>query len=508
MSYSSNNYIMKKALFVLFLIFGVSSALIAQSRHYTSQSLGMGSGGTAYVEGYHANFVNPANLMLDLHRQKTHVGFTNFGIKAGGSLANVAVYNKYLTTGNLIVGQTRVNMLNDWFGESESNMRELATTVSIMPIGVSHRRNKQAFSLASRVRITEKFSINKGMAQLLTYGLDSEIFSSPIPVDFKNKTVVFGEISLGYARHLDMIEIPDLFFAKDIKLYVGVAPKYLYGVYAADLNFNSTLQMNQGSATEPFTIHHSFNYDLKTIGELSQQLQAYERAYNLDNDAELGDYVDYQGDDLGEAQATGFGLDLGGTLEMDISAVPIPLFVDKEKTLRVSMSLTDLGTLKFDNNASTVYADAEFSYVGAQDDDDFDSFFDNLADSLQNDVYGRFDSEPISALEYKLPGMYNFGASLEMGKLLLALDYGFGFNNNGVNSKRSALNLGAQYRLFGFMPIRVGTRIGGYSSAAFSAGFGFDFNVFEFSFAGSIVSNSENYGTSAGVAWSGLTIRF
>lgn len=500
---------MKKAFFVLMLAFGVSSTvLLAQSRHYTSQSLGMGNGGTAYVEGYHANFVNPANLMLDLHRQKTHVGLANFGLTAGGSLANVAVYNEYLTTGNLIAGQTRVDMLDAWFGENAENMRKMSTTVSIAPIGASHRREKQAYSLVTRVRVTEQFGINKGMAELLTYGLDSEIFSNPVPVNFLSKTVVFGEISLGYARHLDMVKIPDLFFAKDIKLYVGAAPKYLYGVYAADLDFNSTLQMDQGGPNEPFTIHHRFNYDLKTIGELSRQLQEYEQAYNLDNDAELGDYVDYEGDDIGEIQASGFGLDLGGTLEMDISEVPIPLFVDKEKTLRISMSLTDLGTLKFDNNASTVYADADFSYVGMQDEDDLDTFFENLADSLQNDVYGKFSSEEIDALEYKLPAMYNFGASLEMGKLLLALDYGFGFNNNGVNSRRSALNLGAQYRLFGFMPIRVGTRLGGYSSATFSAGFGFDFNVFEFSFAGSLVSNSENHGTSAAMAWSGLTFRF
>ncbi|MEX0845205.1 MAG: DUF5723 family protein [Balneolaceae bacterium] len=500
---------MKKIAVLLIVVFGVSvTALMAQSRHFNAQSLGMGSGGTAYVDGYHANFVNPANLMLDNHHKKTTIGFVNVGVKAGGSLANVAVYNKYLTTGQLIAGDTRTNMLNEWFGENSSNMRQLSTTISIAPFGFSHRSSEQAFSLASRVRVTEQFAINKGMAELLTYGLDSDKFATPVPVDFNTNTVVFAEVSLGYARHLDFIEIPDLFFAKDIKLYAGIAPKYLYGIYTANLDFNSTLQMDRGSASDPFTIHHRFNYSLQTIGLLSQQLQEYEAAYNLDKNAELGDYVDYSGDDLGEAQATGFGLDIGGTLEMDVSALPIPLFIDKDKTLRISMSLTDLGKLNFDQTPSSVYADAEFSYVGAQDEDDFDSFFDNLSDSLQNDVYGRFDSEEIDGINYSLPGMYNFGASLEMGKLLVALDFGMGFNNNGINSKRSALNLGAQYRLLGFMPIRVGTRIGGYSSATFSAGFGLDFNFLEFSVGASTVSNSENFGTSAGVAWSGLIIRF
>ncbi|MBO6586647.1 MAG: hypothetical protein JJ953_11120 [Gracilimonas sp.] len=502
--------IMKKSLFLALIIGVASTSLFAQSRHYNSQSLAMGSGGTAYVDGFHANFINPANLMLDIHRPKTQIGLMNFGVKAGGSLANLAVYNKYLTTGRLIAGETRTNMLNEWFGSSSSNERELSATFSMAPLGVSYRGANQAFSVASRVRITEDFAINKGMAELMTYGLDSDKFSSPTPVNFSSNTVAFAEISVGYARELNFINIPDLFFAKDIKLYVGAAPKYLYGVYTADLDFNSSLQIDDGSNGSNFTINHEFNYSLQTIGELSRQLQAYETAYNQDNNAKFDDYVEFGdvADDLSSPQATGFGLDLGATVEMDISSVPIPLFVRKKKTLRVSMSITDMGKLTYDQDPSSVYADGNFSYQGAGDDDEFSNFFDNLSDSLQNDVYGQFNSEQTAGITYNLPSMYNFGASLEMGKLMLALDYGVGFNGNGLNSERSALSLGAQYRLLGFIPIRVGSRVGGYSSAAYSAGIGLDFNFLEFTVGVSNVANSENSGSSAGVAWSGLLLRF
>jgi hypothetical protein len=94
-----------------------------------------------------------------------------------------------------------------------------------------------------------------------------------------------------------------------------------------------------------------------------------------------------------------------------------------------------------------------------------------------------------------------------MGKLLVALDYGFGFNNEGINSRRSVVNLGAQYRLFGFVPIRAGTRIGGYSSVAYSAGIGLDFDFLEFTLGASTVANSSNSGSSAAAAWSGFVIR-
>ncbi|MBD3615977.1 MAG: hypothetical protein HUJ22_05335 [Gracilimonas sp.] len=498
---------MKRNLLLVILIFGVTAAsALAQSRHQTAQSLGMGSGGTAYVDGYQANFLNPANLMLDIHRSNTTIGFANIGMNAGGSLVNIAVYNKYLTSGQLIAGETRTNMLNDWFGSNPNNTRQLATTLSVAPIGVSHRSSKQAFSMASRVRITEDFSMNKGMAELLTYGLDADKFSTPTPINFNSNMVAFAEISVGYARHL--MNLPNLPFAKDIKLFVGVAPKYLYGVYTADLDFNSTLQMTRSDGSSPFTINHDFNYSLQTIGELSRQLRAYEAAFSQDENAKFEDYVDYEGDDLGEAQATGFGVDFGATLQMDVSALPIPLFFNKQKTLRLSMSVTDLGKLSYDQSASNVYADGEFSYSGAQDEDSFNNFFDNLGDSLKNDVYGNFNSEDIDAVTYNLPSMYNFGASLEMGKLLVALDYGVGFNNAGINSTRSVLALGAQYHFFGFLPVRAGTRIGGYSSAAYSAGIGLDFNFLEFTVGASTVGNSENNGSSVGAAWSGIVIRF
>ena len=503
----ANINFMKKNILFLILIFGVTATTaMAQSRHFNAQSLGMGGGGTAYMDGYNANFINPANLMLDIHRPRTTIGFANLGVRAGGSLANIAVYNEYLTTGQLIAGDTRTNMLNDWFGGSSFNNRRMAATVSVTPLGISHRRSKQAFSLASRVRVTEEFSINKGMAELLTYGLDADKFSDPTPINFSSNTVAFAEVSVGYARQI--LSLPDLLFAKDVKLYAGIAPKYLYGIYTADMNFNSTLQMTRGDQSSPFTINHQFSYGLKTIGLLSQQLQDYDAAYEADEDADIGDYVKYEGDDIGETQATGFGVDMGATLEMDVSSLPIPLFMNANKTLRLSMSITDLGSLSYDQSASNTYADGEFSYEGAKDEDSFSDFFDNLADSLQNDVYGNFDTEEIDDVKYNLPSMYNFGASLEMNKLLLALDYGVGFNNNGINSKRSVLTLGAQYRFFGFLPIRVGTKIGGYASAAYSAGIGLDFNFLELTVGASTVANSANNGSSAGVAWSGLVLRF
>ncbi|MFN1833721.1 DUF5723 family protein [Balneola sp. MJW-20] len=497
----AENNIMKIVLLGIVSLFSVAS--MAQSRHYNSMTLGMGGGGTAYVDGFHANFINPANLAVNNYHNSTSIGLSGIGIKAGGTLAKIGVYNDYLTSGNVINGQLREDFIDDWFG-SGNNTLDMNTTVNFVPIGFSHQTSRQAFSLAVRGRVTAESSINRGAAELYFYGLDSQQFGDPVSVNFSNDMVAFTEVSLGYARHI--MTIPDLIIAEDVKLYAGIAPKLLMGFYAANARFNSTLQV--GDQPGGFTVTNTFNYQLNTIGELSRQLQEYKRQNDLDDSVVLDDVVTYEGDDLGEIQATGFGVDLGATVEMDVSRWPVPLFVDAKKTLRVSMALTDLGSLNFDNDASRIFADGEFSYQGAVGQEDAGDFFDNLGDSLQNDVYGDFNTEGTDGIRYNLPGMYNFGASLEMGRLLAAVDYGFGFNNNGVNSRRSTLNLGLQYRLFRFLPLRVGMRSGGFSSAAYTAGFGLDFNFIEFSVAASATGNSSRNGGSNAVAWSGFIIRF
>lgn len=500
-----------RIIFTLFLSLTAAS-LVAQSRHYSAASLGIGGGGTAYIDGYNANFVNPANLMLNTTGRKpsTSIGLIgNFGVRAGGSLANISVYNKYLTNGDVIEGDLRTNMLNEWFGTSQDNTRDLAVTASVIPIAFSTRLEKQAFSLAIRSKTVQDLSLNKGFMELAFYGLDSDQFGGGVPVNFNSYTNTYVEISLGYAR-----EIPIPFtsiveavpFVNSMKLYAGVAPKYIVGLQSVEMDFTSTLTVLPVNATSNGTITHDFQYSLYSYGKLSEQLEAYSNARLTDPNASLGDYLDYDGSDLGTL-GSGFGLDLGLTAELDVSIPVLGFFGDRQK-LRVSMSVTDLGSITYDNKPSVVRANDVFVFDGDIGDQGFGDYFDNLQDSLENDVYGGFTSQELSSKKYSLPGMYNFGASLSLGKLTTTFDYGIGFNNRGANIESGSVNLGLEYRFFNFLPVRVGTRMGGYSSASYSAGLGLDFRFFEFTFAAAQVANSENSGSSATVAWSGLVFRF
>tara|TARA_R110000868_G_scaffold37111_4_gene131377 strand:- start:67005 stop:68516 length:1512 start_codon:yes stop_codon:yes gene_type:complete len=503
---------MKNLRIILTICFGLSAAtLVAQSRHYNSATLGMGGGGTAYVDGYHANFLNPANLMLQqANRPKRSLGIVGgLGFRAGGSLLNFGVYNQYLTTGLTINGQVREDMLNDWFGSNDSNTRELAGTLSIVPFGFSNRGNKMAFSLATRVRTTQDLTINKGFMELAFYGFDSGNFSSPVPVNFNYRALSFAEVSVGFAMELPIPLtglVEKLPFINGIKVYAGAAPKYIVGIQSTELDFTSNLTVNSISGATEGSIVHDFNYSLYTYGEISDQLTAYSNAREIDPDAKLGDFFDYSGSDVGTL-GSGFGLDLGITAELDVS-LPALGFFGKRQILRLSMSMTDLGSVNYNSSPSRVTAGGIVTIDGDVGDKTPNEYFSDLGDSLQNDVYGGFSSEALSAQKYQLPGMYNFGAALTLGKLTTTLDYGFGFNDVGTNSKRSALTLGTEYRFFGILPVRFGTRVGGYSSATYSAGLGLDLRFLELTFAASTVANSGENGSSAAVAWSGLLIRF
>ena len=501
---------MKQLKFIFTICLALSAtSLVAQSRHYNAQTLGMGRGGTAFIDGYHSNFLNPANLMINNsgRKPKNSIGLAGIGYSMGGSLVNLKVYEDYFTTGQTINGTVRENMLNDWFGASSANTREVSIGFQVVPLGYSHRGKNSAFSLATRVRTIDDFTVNRGFMELAFYGFDSDQFGSAVPVNLNNKTLSYTEVSIGYAMKLPIPLtglIEKLPFINGMNVYAGIAPKYIVGMQSFEMDFNSTMQVNNASSPGGASIIHDFSYSLATYGELSKQLSDYADEHQINPDAELD--IDYDGSDIGKL-GSGFGVDLGLTAELDVS-LPALGFLGKRQVLRLGMSLTDLGSVNYDNSPSVVKASDTFTFDANVGDETVSDYFDNLTDSLQNDVYGGFSAEQTSGTKYSLPGMYNFGAALTLGKLTTTLDYGVGFNDLGRNTKISRMNLGLEYRLLNFIPLRFGTRIGGGGAAAYSAGFGLDFRFLELTVAASTANLGSDKGSTLGVAMSGLVIRF
>ncbi|WP_445666030.1 DUF5723 family protein [Fodinibius sp. AD559] len=492
-----------KRLFVLFLIsvisLGWGSVLKAQSGHYSAKSLGLGGTGTAYLDTYHANFVNPANLMLNADtKPSTSIGLLGgLSATAGGPLMNISVYNKHFTSGDVVGSEA----LNEWFGSAMGNSRAMGMEIGVIPLAASWRGEKMAFSLAFRNRALFSGAVNRGFSEILLTGMSQERFAEPKPVNFSSKGVAFSELSAGFSYQL--LELPALFgIAENVKVFAGVAPKYLIPHYTSSIDFNSTLQVTDNE------VIHDFSYTFTSVGELTNQFEDYYQARQEPNfKGEISDFVDPDGASFTETQGSGFGVDVGGTVEMDLAGPLKGAFswIGGEKKLRVGLSITDIGSITYDSNAGQFSADETFTWDGI---DIKDGLSDNFADSVQQEIYQNYEPSGNKEITEKLPTKLNFGAQLQAGKLGFAFDLQKGLYETAMNSPRLALGLGAEYKLFNIIPLRAGYRTGGLTSSSITFGTGIELRNFEFTVAGLTVPNSENRGAGIGGAWSGLVIRF
>ena len=512
---------MAGAVAALMLMASLPVSGYAQIQHQSAYNLALGGGGTAYVDYFNANFVNPANLMLNSEiKPRLTLGLVGgFSANVGGSLLNIGVYNEYFTKGLVITNELADDALTDWFGTNSEDMRNLGLEFNIVPVGVSYRGDKWAASVAVRSRLLVDMEMSRGFAELLILGLDGENFNVPRQVDLRANTYVFHELSVGYARQA--IRLPALVpFTSNMKLYVGAAPKLLLGSFTSNVDFTSTLQL-QGSIPDNIeSIRHDFSYSMETVGGLSLDLIDYTEARaQQETTPDINDFVDLNEEDFYSTTSYSVGVDLGATLEMDMNLPLVGAFFGGPQKLRVGLSVTDLGKVIYSDQAGRFTAEDLMEWRGFEfDEQRIDSEFNGdreeyvnyvLQDSIGSNIYGAFEHEQnINSIETELPTKINLGAHLMLGKLSVMTDLSKGFYDLGSSSERISWSLGAEYRLLGFLPLRVGMRTGGYSSTALSAGAGLEFRNFEFSFAGSMVARSYNYGWGAAVAWSGFIFRF
>lgn len=493
-----------KQFLIFFLMIGFSVACVtavkAQSGHFSAASLSMGGTGTAYLDTYHANFVNPANLMLNSgSKPSTSFGLVG-GISAtvGGPLLNISAYNKHFTTGEVVNAE---DALNDWFGTASANTKGMGMELDLIPVAGSWRGENMSFSLALRNRTFFSGSANRGYAEVILSGITQEHFGDPKPVNFSSKAVALSEVSAGFSYKI--LKLPTLFgFAENVKIYGGIAPKYMIPHYTSSIDFNSTLQVTDKQVV------HNFEYTFRTIGDLTSQFgQYYDDSQNENFDGSLGDYVEPDATNLTAVQGSGFGIDLGGTVEMDLSGPAAQAFswIKGPKSLRVGLSVTDIGSISYDKDAGSFTANDTFTWDGIDLEDGFD---DALSDSIRKEIYLNYEPGSDDKIVEKMPMKMNLGGHLQLGKLAFALDLTKGFNDVGMNSRRVALGIGAEYKFFNILPLRAGYRTGGLTSSSVTFGTGLELRNFEFTFGGLTVPDSKNRGSGIGGAWSGLVFRF
>jgi hypothetical protein len=148
------------------------------------------------------------------------------------------------------------------------------------------------------------------------------------------------------------------------------------------------------------------------------------------------------------------------------------------KVWRFALSITDIGSIKWDKNTAQYSGSGNFSIIDITDK--------TQLDSLKNKMVGK--GEYISSFSTSLPTALRAGVSYNLvnmvpGSMLVAFDYDQGFNDSPGNSKTPRFSVGAEWLPFGWLNIRTGLTVGGLDGYGWALGLGLDAGLVEFNFA-------------------------
>ena len=425
--------------------------------------LSTAGGGAAFVRDNDALFLNPGNALLSPRRTRAVISLGNVMLHAGGSLVQFDHYNNSFTSGTQLSTAEVDGILNDWFGSnSKRNMRYLGFSAEVVPLAVSMRGYGWGVGFAVRSRVYNRTGFTRGFFELALKGTDQE---ATLPLDFEARSLSTTEIAVSYS-HL----IPKH------RIAIGITPKYVLGINYARAVLNSDLTLGDG------TIRHNFDYSLQAAGNFNQELGDALNIFPSTGflvDADPATY-DGAGSFIG---GKGFGFDVGATHEIS-------------KNVLVSLSLTDIGYVKWTKNADALKPvnnefyfegfDLDLDRINDEYDGEFDAYFEDVVDSLFTNVYDAATREA-GSFTTGLPAAMHAGGSwtLAKGKVIVNAGTSLALNNTAGNMSRiPALHFGTEVktgRRYAF-PLRTGVRIGGGGAATFGFGFGimtpgYDLNI-------------------------------
>lgn len=462
------------------------------------------------MNDFHANFINPANLMLS-DKKVTIGGLGGFSTRGGGELANMTIYNEYFTQGHTINESMTAEISDKMFGSAPSGSRKIGIDADAVLLGFNIKGKTQALSAAARVRALSSFSMSKGFFELSLGGLSETFFKDYKAVNVSGDVLTVGEVSVGYAR--EVWSTGNFGSPGSQRLFAGVAPKYMVGLDYYSTRFNSQLKISE----DEMLVSHRFNYELDAVGKVSEQMNSYHADRNTSGLVPVfGEYLsmDDVGSGLGSVKGTGYGIDMGVTYQRVMPS--LPLMGGDYQTLTVSLSATDIGSVNFDEAPGRYSSEGHFEWKGlnydnelinAEYDSSFTDYATHIQDSIGQNIYGNFSPENISGFSTALTPMFNLGAAYSAGKWNLMVDLGKGMNNRGTNSKQLSGIVGIEYNLFNFIPLRAGMRTGGAMNKAYSVGTGFNLSFLELTVGAMTSPQPFDSKLNFGAAWSGIVVK-
>lgn len=517
--------LLARSVATLLLVFS-SGAAFSQSV-LSTRNLSLGGGGTAYLTGYEANFLNPANLMIRTRNTNFSFGIGDLGyffnpvIPSGTAAGQIRYFRSYLDAYNPDTDPLQPAEIDEILRRNYKNNRlasEHQHRLDIVLAGIQWQQDDRSLSLTARARLATRIEVGRGWYD---YVFIERNGTSVKTRDLRliQQTQLLYEFSFGYAQRFDFITglIPRLG-----ELYIGIAPKFIIGGSYLDLNYDTRFTLEEGAAFPMMT--QSLRY--RSTGNFSEATQTYSVSGEA-GPAIAGSFSSstFQDNFRDYTRPTGYGagIDFGLTYVLSLGSDLEPGLQQKrdvpEKSLRISWSITDIGfvsysesTLAFDQGADTSLtqppAQAERRFEGSPG--QYIAFFDDTDNSINPlDDLAPGSADARDGFTEILPTTFNGGLLLELNRFKFLADLVLGLNDTAFNNTKLTAHFGIEANPFKPVPIRVGTRLAAGRPTLFSVGTGLVMKHWELS-AGARFTTLSTPASSefTGAAIGGLTFYF
>jgi len=448
----------------------------------SAENMALGGGGTAYLTGYEALFVNPANLRIQEKKYSLQI-----------SLLQSGVYNEYLLPETDFSARTQqfrsaflpYKSLNSDYELIEADRssilrrnypgsRRVAPFQSMADLhwfGVKWKGDRKSYALSLRTRVFSKYELGKGYFSSTAVENGDNLY---LDRSFRHQYQTLHELSFGYAESFDFLNglSPQL-----SEFIVGIAPKIVIAGSHIDAQYDNVYHYHDGDENWV----RSARYQQYSTGSFTEN-----RPFVTQNGTVS--FIDGSLSDLSKPAGIGFGLDVGITYMItfggDLS------FLQREtattqKSLRLSFSITDLGAIyQFDQpyKMSTQRVEEEltelpgvsdFRFSGAPNEHWF--FLNN-----QDDTPFELDSDQSEDTFYTMmPTSVQAGALFQINRIKLMGDVRLPVINHEFASKAPVVYLGTELKLLPFLPLRLGTRIAPHLPGYYTLGFRVESKYFE-----------------------------
>jgi len=423
-----------------------------------ARSAAMGRTYTESATGLSAIGANPANLFRDSARSVELVlplPLPNIGGSIGTNFMTIDDYNYFFgtqttdATGKKI-GRTltfadkqRFNNLFSNGGTITTNLQIQLFAVSIKPI---NSFGTLGFSIIDQIAGT--FTLPK---ELVNIGLNGNLANTVYNFnDTKLNAWWLRKYSFSYARNLDFVP-----FFKSFSL--GVSINMIQGYAYTELDhMNTELTTGVGNVITgkgDFLLYSAFSPD-------------FHIQYSFDKSTSD---QKYSFSPFPTPAGSGVGVDIGLSAKLN-------------DVLSFGFAVTDIGSITWNKNVAQ-YSSNKAVYL-----DDLTS--QSQRDSLTNALTGKDNGRYTGNISSQLATALRLGAAIQIdkmvngnfpGKMLVAIDYNQGFNDQPGNTTKPRTSIGADWVL-GTIAVRSGFSFGGIDNFNWGFGLGLDFGILALNF--------------------------